>query len=44
MTMKEFIDFQQSECNDSWLYFDYKYLHEWFQNDSEVLKVGRLKF
>ncbi|XP_971977.1 HSPB1-associated protein 1 isoform X2 [Tribolium castaneum] len=36
-TFKEFISFTESD-NNSWMYFDYKYLKDWFKNTKELKK------
>ncbi|KAI5643139.1 cupin-like domain-containing protein [Phthorimaea operculella] len=36
MTFKKFLDGLQN--NEEWMYFDYKYLHQWFNGESEVCK------
>lgn len=44
MTLKSFID--RIPSSTEWMYFDYKYLHQWFTNDSDLCKVNAcsLKF
>lgn len=37
MTFKTFVDGLPS--SKEWMYFDYKYLHQWFTNDSDLCKV-----
>ncbi|KAM3962508.1 HSPB1 associated protein 1 [Aphomia sociella] len=36
MTLKKFVDGLPS--HDEWMYFDYKYLHQWFNADTELYK------
>nr|CAD7452829.1 unnamed protein product [Timema tahoe] len=36
LTMAEFF---QEDTSDSWLYFDYKYMHEWFQDHPNILQA-----
>ncbi|CAH0400420.1 unnamed protein product [Chilo suppressalis] len=36
MTFKSFVD--SLDTSDEWMYFDYKYLHQWFSADSELYK------
>ncbi|XP_047033883.1 HSPB1-associated protein 1 homolog [Helicoverpa zea] len=36
MTFKSFID--GSASSDEWMYFDYKYLYQWFNGDDELYK------
>ncbi|CAH0728431.1 unnamed protein product, partial [Brenthis ino] len=36
MTFKNFID--NLTTSEEWMYFDYKYLHQWFSNDNEIMK------
>lgn len=38
MTFKKFVDTASS--NEEWMYFDYKYLHQWFSADDEIYKVS----
>lgn len=37
MTFKTFIE--SLDSSDEWMYFDYKYLHQWFGADTELSKV-----
>ncbi|KOB77200.1 putative reserved [Operophtera brumata] len=37
MTFKKFADTASS--NEEWMYFDYKYLHQWFSADDEIYKA-----
>ncbi|XP_028157120.1 HSPB1-associated protein 1-like [Ostrinia furnacalis] len=37
MTFKTFVD--SLESSDEWMYFDYKYLHQWFGADTELNKA-----
>lgn len=37
MTFKNFVD--AAPGNEEWMYFDYKYLHQWFSDD-EIYKVN----
>lgn len=37
-TFDEFIG-KTKEVKDDWMYFDYKYMHEYFQSDSSISKV-----
>ncbi|CAG2054162.1 unnamed protein product, partial [Timema podura] len=39
LTMAEFF---QEDTSDSWLYFDYKYMHEWFQDHPNILQTDPL--
>ncbi|XP_049877468.1 HSPB1-associated protein 1 [Pectinophora gossypiella] len=36
MTFKSFVDNLQS--SEEWMYFDYKYMHQWFNGDSDLSK------
>lgn len=36
MTFKQFVE--QTPNSLEWMYFDYKYLHQWFKSDSELYK------
>ncbi|CAG9789210.1 unnamed protein product [Diatraea saccharalis] len=36
MTFKNFVS--NLDSSDEWMYFDYKYLHQWFSSDSELFK------
>ena len=38
MTFKKFVD--TSVSSDEWMYFDYKYLYQWFNGDDELYKVN----
>lgn len=35
--MKEFLEIAKTEENPNWYYFDYKYMHEWFDDNSEIV-------
>lgn len=37
-TFRDFVD--NLPTSQEWMYFDYKYLHEWFGADSELYKVS----
>lgn len=37
MTFKSFVD--NSSTSDEWMYFDYKYVYQWFNTDDELYKV-----
>lgn len=37
MSFKDFVDAAPS--NEEWMYFDYKYLHQWFSVDDDLCKV-----
>lgn len=37
LTFKNFID--NLTTSEEWMYFDYKYIHQWFSNDNELIKV-----
>lgn len=39
MTMKEFIETQSQQGKEFWLYFDYKYMAEWFKKHPDILQV-----
>lgn len=30
-------DLSKKDYKDNWYYFDYKYMHEWFSNESKLL-------
>ncbi|CAB3248931.1 unnamed protein product [Arctia plantaginis] len=36
MTFKSFVD--NSSASDEWMYFDYKYVYQWFNTDDELYK------
>lgn len=40
MTFKDFVATAPSKLNEEWMYFDYKYLHQWFSADDDINKVG----
>lgn len=40
MTFNEFIK-QLNNSSEEWMYFDYKYMHQWFAADDNIIKVGR---
>lgn len=42
MTFSTFIG--DLNTSQDWMYFDYKYLHQWFSSDSELCKVKLLLF
>lgn len=38
MTLSEFIENTSLHENDKqWYYFDYKYMHEWFKDQAEII-------
>ncbi|GLV43580.1 HSPB1 associated protein 1 [Carabus blaptoides fortunei] len=38
MTLEEFIETQSKQSKDSWFYFDYKYMAEWFKKHPDILQ------
>ncbi|KAG8226610.1 hypothetical protein J437_LFUL007683 [Ladona fulva] len=41
MTLEEFLNWDAKEdcrTRNKWMYFDYKYMHEWFEFDRDILK------
>lgn len=37
MTFKNFVD--SLDTSEDWMYFDYKYLHQWFDSNTDLFKV-----
>lgn len=38
MTLKDFIE--NTRTSQEWMYFDYKYIQQWFNSDHELCKVN----
>ncbi|CAD6231884.1 GSCOCG00001635001-RA-CDS [Cotesia congregata] len=39
MTINEFMEISDDNNNEDWYYFDYKYMHEWFNDKPEILEA-----
>lgn len=44
MNMLQFIEKTQDDKSNKWYYFDYKYMHEWFETKPEILSAVDWKY